>query len=106
MSNGLPGCDPLALAAVADRAPFAARRGVPGLRITQPLRRVRTMTDQQNVYGFTWGNVEVTRLSHLEGRGRTLEVAVSGRPRREGLQVYISEGGRSVRVWRDGRELS
>jgi hypothetical protein len=56
-------------------------------------------------YGFTWGPCEVTRLSWIPGRGRTLEISIKGRPRREGLQVYISDGGRSIRVWKNGKEL-
>jgi hypothetical protein len=56
-------------------------------------------------HGFIWGNLEVTRLAHVRGRGRVLVVSPEGQPYSKGLQVYISEGGRSVRVWKGGREL-
>ncbi len=57
-------------------------------------------------YGFRWGNVEVTRCMYLPGRGRTLIIAPEGNGYSGGgVEVYVSEGGRSVRVWKNGREL-
>lgn len=54
-----------------------------------------------NSYGFKWGPVEVTRIAHFEPRkGRecyALEV--------NGVNIYVSKTGRSVRVFRDGKEL-
>ena len=63
------------------------------------------MSDGNNDYGFTWGNVEVTRLFHLEGRGREVNVRPVGRSFNDGVTVYISDKGRSVRVFKNGREL-
>lgn len=54
-------------------------------------------------YGFQWGNLEVVRAHHDERRGRVLQVKVDGKER---LQVYVSNGGRSVRVWRGDKELA
>jgi hypothetical protein len=62
------------------------------------------MSDTQ--YGFVWGNMEVERFTHIEGRGRTLSVRATGKPVQDGLQVYLSEGGRSLRVWYRGKELT
>lgn len=53
-------------------------------------------------YGFMWGPMEVHRIVHIEGRGYVLGVdAPGGR-----LQIYVSEKGRSVRVWKDNVELT
>ena len=60
-------------------------------------------------YGLRWdwehGNgrqgFNVERLSSQPGRGAVLAVD-AGEYR---LQIYLSEGGRSLRVWRDGVEL-
>jgi len=53
-------------------------------------------------YGFSWGPMKVTRLAHIEGRGYALGVAVGKRR----LQVWVSEKGRSVRVFDGNKELS
>jgi hypothetical protein len=58
-------------------------------------------TYERTDYGFMWGNMEVTRMWRRHGGGRVLGVAVGKRR----LQVYVSEGGRSVRVWDGSREL-
>lgn len=56
-------------------------------------------------YGFTWGPLEVRRLATFKGN-RVLGVYIEGddsqHPR---LEIYVSPTGRSVRVWRDGKEL-
>jgi hypothetical protein len=49
--------------------------------------------------------MEVERFTHIEGRGRTLSVKPAGKPYADGVEVYLSEGGRSLRVWYQGREL-
>jgi hypothetical protein len=56
-------------------------------------------------YGFTWGPIEVQRITTFNGR-RILGLYIdSDKPRRARLQIYVSPTGRSVRVWRDGKEL-
>lgn len=60
---------------------------------------------ENHQYGFTWGNVDVSRLMHVEGRGREVSVRPAGKSYSEGVTVYISEGGRSIRVFKNGREL-
>ena len=56
--------------------------------------------DGTNPYGFTWGPAEVTRMAEIKGL-RILRVATDQRD----LQISVSLTGRSVRVWRDGKEL-
>lgn len=53
------------------------------------------MSVEGNPFGFDWGPLSVTRLTHVEGRGRVLEVKTAHRT----LQVYVSEAGRSLRVF-------
>lgn len=57
-------------------------------------------------HGFTWGNVEVTRMMVLPTGGRVLNVRAKGKSYREGMEIYVSPKGRSIRVWRDGKELT
>ena len=52
-------------------------------------------------YGFQWGPAEVTRMAHIEGRGRVIGV----RTPHDSIQVYVTEKGRSIRVWRGNVEL-
>ncbi len=63
------------------------------------------MTDSENDrYGFTWGNVKVTRMAEITrptGTCRVLSVS-SDKVR---LEIYVSPTGRSVRVYRNGTEL-
>lgn len=54
------------------------------------------MTDHLTRYGFTFGPAEVNRLTHVPGRGRTLEI----RTDHACIQVYISEAGRKIEVHR------
>lgn len=59
------------------------------------------MIPLQTPYGFKWGPVEVTRIAHFAPRkdreSYCLEV--------NDLNIYVSKTGRSVRVFRDGKEL-
>lgn len=50
-----------------------------------------------------WGPMAVTAIAHIEKRGYVLFVETEARERP--LEVYVSEKGRNIRVWRDGREL-
>lgn len=60
---------------------------------------------ETNLYGFRWGNVEVTRMTDIAGRGKTLSVRPVGKSYGDGITVYVSEGGRSVRAFKGSREL-
>lgn len=51
-------------------------------------------------FGFRWGPMEVSRMAHVEGRGFVIGVNTDHRR----CQLYVSEGGRSVRLWVDGEE--
>jgi len=48
-------------------------------------------------YGFTWGPVTVQRTAVMPQGHHVLTV--------NGLDIYVSPTGRSVRVFRDGKEL-
>lgn len=54
-------------------------------------------------HGFRWGNVWVRPLAHIPGRGRVVGIAPEDHD--GGVTVYVSEGGRSVRVFRGNREM-
>ena len=51
-------------------------------------------------FGFTWGPMKVTRFATLP-KHRALGVETDHAE----VQVYVSNGGRSIRVFKDGREL-
>lgn len=51
-------------------------------------------------FGFRWGQVDVIRAYDING---AKGIFVSTDSRR--LEVYVSKGGRSLRVFRDGIEL-
>ena len=53
-------------------------------------------------HGFVWGSLTVERTMRLPERGRVVHVLGAGSA---GVEVYVSNGGRSVRVFKDGREL-
>lgn len=54
-------------------------------------------------FGFTWGPIEVNRCATLErGDSRTRVVQVKAGNRT--LDVYISETGRSIRIFEDHKE--
>lgn len=60
------------------------------------------MSDRITDHGFTFGPMEVARIMDVDGRGCVLGVkSVAGVQ----LQVFVSTKGKSVRVWRDGKEL-
>lgn len=48
-------------------------------------------------FGFNWGPVRVTRLATLPRGAHIVDV--------NGVEIYVSKTGRSVRVFRDGKEL-
>ena len=53
-------------------------------------------------FGFKWGPMWVTRIARLGTRGRVLQVRTDHRK----IEVFVSDKGRSIRVWRDGKELT
>ena len=51
-------------------------------------------------YGFRWGQVDVVR--NMEYRGlRSLSIVTEHAE----IEIGVSAGGRSIRVYRDGKEL-
>lgn len=59
------------------------------------------MNDERTDYGFTWGPANIFRVFQHQQR-RILAVETDHRR----IQISISPTGRSVRVWRDGKELA
>lgn len=55
-------------------------------------------------YGFRWGPMGVTRLAELPDGRRALQIASDGTD--DTITVYMSRTGRSVRVFRNGKEMS
>lgn len=63
-------------------------------------------TGSQTQYGFQWGPADVSRstaFEHRPGEGLSRSLRVST-PYAD-LNIYISPTGRSVRVFRAGKEL-
>ena len=56
-------------------------------------------------YGFRWGPMLVERATHLALRKGWENFVVSVKTDHHDVEVYVSRTGRSVRVWRDGKEL-
>ena len=54
---------------------------------------------------IVWGPVEVFCLAHIEDRGYALKVETPSHKGHRGLEIWVSEGGRSIRCWIDGKEL-
>lgn len=60
------------------------------------------MSDTEHRFGFTWGPMQVHRIMHLPGKGRLLSIKTE----HGCIEVWVSDKGRSLRAFRDGRELS
>ena len=58
-------------------------------------------THAETRYGFRFGPMLVEREGEIIGRG--VEITITAGNRR--LVVYASHGGRSLRVFEDGKEL-
>jgi hypothetical protein len=57
--------------------------------------------DIDTSFGFRWRGIEVERLATIRDR------AILGiRVNKTSLQIYVSPTGRSVRVWKNGKELT
>jgi len=56
--------------------------------------------DIDTSFGFRWRGIEVERLAIIRDRS-ILGIKVN----KTSLQIYVSPTGRSVRVWKNGKEL-
>lgn len=57
------------------------------------------MSVAPTAYGFSWGPIKVTRMAHItQGKRENYCVSVNG------VDIHVSKTGRSVRVFRDGKE--
>lgn len=60
---------------------------------------------QQVTAGFAWGQAEVHRVAEFQGN-KCIRVSVAGdKFYDKGVNIYVSPTGRSIRVFKDGREL-
>ena len=68
---------------------------------------VEAMTEsvEPTAYGFTWGPIEVQRTAEFERGGtyRCIGLLIDGK---RALDIYVSPTGRSVRVFKKGKELT
>ena len=62
-------------------------------------RKNRTAADAVQ-YGFRWGPLDVARLAEFQG-SHCIEVSSDF----GSVEVYVSKAGRSIRVFRNGKEL-
>lgn len=56
-------------------------------------------------FGFTWGPVEVSRAAAIERNNGTYRVLHVATPAHT-VAIYVSPTGRSVRVFRDHKEMT
>jgi len=58
-------------------------------------------------YGFKWEQVEVERLASILRKSTDInsDKIIRVRTKYRDLEIYVSPTGRSVRVWRDHKEL-
>jgi hypothetical protein len=59
-------------------------------------------------YGFSWGPVEVERAAHFAGNRKAKKpghYVLSVKTETQSIDIYVSEGGRSIRVFKEGKEL-
>lgn len=62
-------------------------------------RSTRTEADA-SAYGFRWGPLDVTRITEYRG-SHALEIATD----HTSVEVYVSKGGHSIRVYKNGKEM-
>lgn len=56
-------------------------------------------------YGFRWGPLKVRRTMSFRGTHVVVIEPASESNRKNAVEVYVSKTGRSVRVFRGGKEL-
>lgn len=56
-------------------------------------------------HGFLWGPLNVTRIAHWSPRKGRESYVVEVSTDHVELNIYVSKTGRSVRVFRDGKEI-
>jgi len=56
--------------------------------------------DEADKFGFRWGPLDVIRIMEFQG-SRCLEVSSDS----GSVDVYVSKAGRSIRVFKDGKEM-
>lgn len=67
---------------------------------------------EETEFGIRWGPLEIERMAAIDrgsrngGYTRVVRIVAGERHQDKDLVVYVSETGRSLRVFRDGRELT
>ena len=56
-------------------------------------------------FGFRWGPITVQRYAQLNDRNGPIRVLGIESDKASTLHIYVSPTGRSVRVFRNGKEL-
>ena len=64
------------------------------------MARIRSNEDDAERYGFRWGQLDVIR--NMEYRGlRSLSILTDHAE----IEIGVSAGGQSIRVWKNGKEM-
>ena len=64
------------------------------------MARIRSNEDDAQRHGFRWGQLDVIR--NMEYRGlRSLSILTDHAE----IEIGVSAGGQSIRVWKNGKEL-
>ena len=64
------------------------------------MARIRGDQDDAERYGFRWGQLDVIR--NMEYRGlRSLSILTNHAE----IEIGVSAGGQSIRVWKNGKEM-
>ena len=57
-------------------------------------------------YGFQWGPMLVERWAHFRHHTDSESYVLGVTAGKNKVEVYVSRTGRSVRVWKNGKELT
>ena len=64
------------------------------------MARIRSSEDDADRHGFRWGQLDVIR--NMEYRGlRSLSILTDHAE----IEIGVSAGGQSIRVWKNGKEM-
>jgi hypothetical protein len=62
----------------------------------------KTVTIGETQYGFIWGGMIAERTAEFKG---TVCLTLKGIQGNQAVSVYVSKTGRSIRVFRNGKEM-
>lgn len=65
------------------------------------MKRERRSAEEAAQYGFRWGQLDVVRnMEHYGAKSLSVETEYAR------ITIYVSPGGRSIRVWKNHEELT